>query len=71
MGVTDAVDEVDVEGDETVDDLIRRLLSQQGGEEDLGNWRVLELKSDGKAVPIGWTTPAKSVSVVALARKGG
>ena len=67
----DLVDEVDVQGDETVDGLIRRLLSQQGAEEDLGNWRVLELRPDGKAVPVGWTAPAKSVAVVALARKGG
>ena len=56
----DLVDEVDAQGDETVDDLIRRLLSQQGAEEDLGNWRVLQLRPDGKAVPVG-----------ALARKGG
>ncbi len=67
----DLVDEVDAQGDETVDELIRRLLSQQGAEEDLGNWRVLELWRDGKAVPVGWTAPAKSVAVVALARKGG
>ena len=67
----DLVDEVDVQGEETVDDLIRRLLRQQGGEEDLGNRRILELKPDGKAVPVGWTTPAKNVSAVALARKGG
>ena len=67
----DVVDEVDVHGDETVDDVIRRLLNQQGAEEDLGNWRVLELRPDGKAVPVGWTAPAKTVTAVALARKGG
>ena len=67
----DVLDEVDVEGDETVDDLIRRLFRQQGGEEDLGNWRVLELRPDGKAVAVGWTAPAKSVPEVAVARKGG
>ena len=67
----DLVDEVDVEGEETVDDLMRRLLCKQGAEQDIGNWRVLELRADGKAVPVGWTAPARSFSVVALARKGG
>ena len=67
----DLVDEVDVQGDETIYDLIRRLFRQQGAEEDLGNWRFLELRPDGKAVPVGCYRPAKSVPMITLARKGG